>query len=58
MNFTSQFAAVLRENTLIAPDHEVVKYNGRAMSCEEIYNTIKDIDKGTAAKRVVLNYGS
>ena len=58
MNFTSQFASVLKENTLIAPDHEVVKYNGRAMSCEEIYSTIKAIAKGTATKRVVLNYGT
>jgi len=58
MNFTAQFAGVLRENTLIAPHCNVVKYNGRPMSCEEIYKAIKDVADGSALARVVLTHGA
>jgi 2-oxoglutarate ferredoxin oxidoreductase subunit alpha len=58
MNFTAQFAGVLRENTLIASHYNVVKYNGRPMSCEEIYDAIRDIADGSAPSRVVLTHGA
>jgi hypothetical protein len=40
-----------------------VKYNGRPMSCEEIYDTLKQISsspaaKGQAPKRMVLRIGT
>jgi 2-oxoglutarate ferredoxin oxidoreductase subunit alpha len=64
MNYSGQFAGLLREKTGISVDHLIVKYNGRPMSCEEIYDTIKQISpsstraNGPAPKRLVLRNGS
>ena len=64
MNFSGQFAGLLREKTGISADHLVVKYNGRPMSCEEIYDALKLISpgparaNGPAPKRLVLRNGA
>jgi 2-oxoglutarate ferredoxin oxidoreductase subunit alpha len=59
MNYTGQLAGLLREKTGILNDHQVVKYNGRPMSCEEIYDAIKEISSGEAApERLVLRNGT
>jgi len=63
MNYSGQFAGLLREMTGISADHRVVKYNGRPMSCEEVYGALKQISSGAAAKgqapkRLVLRNGT
>lgn len=58
MNYSGQLGGVIREKTLIPIEQYVVKYNGRPMSCEEIYHAIKKIAEGKAANRVVLNAGA
>ncbi len=64
MNYSGQFAGLLREKTGVASDHLVVKYNGRPMSCEEVYGAIKQISpsptraNGPAPKRLVLRNGT
>lgn len=58
MNYSGQLIGILRERTCIPVDQMVVKYNGRPMSCEEIYDAVKMIHAGTAPKRVVLNRGA
>jgi 2-oxoglutarate ferredoxin oxidoreductase subunit alpha len=58
MNYSGQFAGLLREKTGITVDHMVVKYNGRPMSVEEVYDALKQVAKGTAPKRVVLRSGA
>ncbi len=64
MNFSGQFAGLLREKTGISVDHLVVKYNGRPMSCEEIYDALKQMSpsparaNGPAPKRLVLRNGA
>jgi 2-oxoglutarate ferredoxin oxidoreductase subunit alpha len=58
MNYTGQLAGLLREKTGIPTDHQVVKYNGRPMSCEEIYDAVKQISSGTAPERLVLTNGT
>ncbi len=64
MNYSGQFAGLLREKTGITVDHLVVKYNGRPMSCEEIYDALKQIApsptrvNGPAPKRLVLRNGA
>ncbi|HUK75455.1 MAG TPA: 2-oxoacid:acceptor oxidoreductase subunit alpha, partial [Nitrososphaerales archaeon] len=64
MNYSGQFAGLLREKTGISVDHLVVKYNGRPMSCEEVYDALKQISpnpsraNGPAAKRLVLRNGA
>lgn len=58
MNYTSQLAALVRQHTGIEPDNLVVKYNGRPMSLEEVYNAVKRIQSGKAPKRQVLKNGT
>jgi 2-oxoglutarate ferredoxin oxidoreductase subunit alpha len=58
MNYSGQLVGILRERTCIPVDQLVVKYNGRPMSCEEIYDAVKDIAAGTAPKRLVLKHGA
>ncbi len=63
MNYSGQFAGLLREKTGISPDHLIVKYNGRPMSCEEIYDALKRLSpnaraNGPAPKRLVLRSGA
>jgi 2-oxoglutarate ferredoxin oxidoreductase subunit alpha len=64
MNYSGQFAGLLREKTGITVDNMVVKYNGRPMSCEEIYDALKQMSpgpthsNGPAPKRLVLRNGA
>jgi 2-oxoglutarate/2-oxoacid ferredoxin oxidoreductase subunit alpha len=58
MNYSGQLIGVLRERTCIPVEQLVVKYNGRPMSCEEIYEAVKAIHGGKAPKRLVLNRGA
>jgi 2-oxoglutarate/2-oxoacid ferredoxin oxidoreductase subunit alpha len=58
MNYSGQFAGLMREKTGITTDHQIVKYNGRPMSCEEVYDAIKQISSGSALKRLVLRNGT
>ncbi len=53
-NFSGQYAELLRANTGIAPDHLVLKYNGRPISAEEIHQTVSEIRRGDAPARIVL----
>ncbi|MDI1496187.1 MAG: pyruvate ferredoxin oxidoreductase alpha subunit [Cenarchaeum symbiont of Oopsacas minuta] len=56
-NQTSQFGMLLRQQTGIKPNVNIVKYTGRAMTCTELYNTIESIVSGSGKKREVLTYG-
>jgi len=64
MNYSGQFAGLLREKTGISVDHMVVKYNGRPMSCEEVYDALKQVSpnparaNGPVPKRLVLRSGA
>jgi len=63
MNYSGQFAGLMREMTGISADYHIVKYNGRPMSCEEIYDALKQISsspaaKGQPPKRMVLRIGT
>jgi 2-oxoglutarate ferredoxin oxidoreductase subunit alpha len=58
MNYSGQLIGILRERTCIPVDQLVVKYNGRPMSCEEVYEAVKMINSGKAPKRVVLKAGA
>ncbi|HEX9870515.1 MAG TPA: 2-oxoacid:acceptor oxidoreductase subunit alpha [Candidatus Tectomicrobia bacterium] len=54
LNFSGQFAQLLREQTGRASDYLVVKYNGRPMSGQELHRAFRDIHAGTSQPRVVL----
>lgn len=64
MNYSGQFAGLLREKTGVFVDHTVVKYNGRPMSCEEVYEVLKTLARasgradGPAPSRMVLRSGT
>ena len=58
MNYSGQLIGVVREKTCVPIDQLVVKYNGRPMSSEEIYDAVKMIHEGKAPKRLVLRHGT
>ena len=57
-NYSGQLIGIVRERTCIPVEQMVVKYNGRPMSSEELYDAIKMIHEGKAPKRVVLTRGA
>ncbi|MBI3860081.1 MAG: 2-oxoacid:acceptor oxidoreductase subunit alpha [Thaumarchaeota archaeon] len=58
MNFSAQLIGIVRERTCLPIEQLVVKYNGRPMSCEEVYDALRLISEGKAPKRVVLKHGA
>ncbi len=59
MNYSGQFAGIIREQTGIAMDYKVVKYNGRPMSRDEIYESVKTIlTTSNSLRKVVLSHGA
>jgi 2-oxoglutarate ferredoxin oxidoreductase subunit alpha len=57
-NFSGQLARLVREQTGIAMDHLIVKYNGRPMSVDEVYDALKRIITQRTPKKVVLTHGA
>jgi 2-oxoglutarate ferredoxin oxidoreductase subunit alpha len=58
MNHSGQLGSLLRQHTGIEADYKVVKYNGRPMSLDEVYNAVKRIKSGDAPRRQVLKSGA
>lgn len=59
MNYSGQFASLLREKTGIAMDHLVLKYNGRPISSEELVEALVRLhDRSLTERRVVLRGGA
>ena len=58
MNFGAQLGGLIRERTGVGLTHTVVKYNGRPMSNDELYDAIKAIIHNQAPKRTVLTRGA
>ncbi|WP_337863769.1 2-oxoacid:ferredoxin oxidoreductase subunit alpha [Nitrososphaera sp.] len=58
MNYSAQLAFMVRQHTGRNADNLVVKYNGRPMTLEEVYNAVKRILNGNAPRRQVLKSGS
>jgi 2-oxoglutarate/2-oxoacid ferredoxin oxidoreductase subunit alpha len=58
MNYSAQLIGIVRERTCIPIKQVVVKYNGRPMSSEELYDALKTIHDGKAPERTVLKHGA
>ncbi len=60
MNYSSQLAKLIKQNLHRDIDYEIVKYNGRPISCDELYRIIKEIvnNNNTNKRRIVLDYGT
>jgi 2-oxoglutarate ferredoxin oxidoreductase subunit alpha len=58
-NYSAQMAAVIAEKTQINIKHRVVKFNGRPISCNEIYDSVRQIvARPEANERVILTHGA
>jgi 2-oxoglutarate ferredoxin oxidoreductase subunit alpha len=57
-NYLGQLGGVIKEETGIAANFYVLKYNGRPITTTEVYGALKNIVSGQAEKRQVLKYGS
>lgn len=58
MNYSGQLGSLVRQHTGIEPDYQIVKFNGRPMSLDEVYNAVKRIKTGDAPRRQVLKSGA
>ena len=58
MNYTGQLGSLIRQHTGLEPYYHIVKYNGRPMSLDEVYNGVKRIIRGDAPRRQVLKSGA
>ena len=58
MNYTGQLGSLVREHTGLEANYHIVKYNGRPMSLDEVYNSVKRIIHGDAPRRQVLRSGA
>ena len=58
-NYSGQMAAVIAEKTMIDIKNKIVKYNGRPITQDELYESLKRIiSNPTENKRVVLTHGA
>jgi 2-oxoglutarate ferredoxin oxidoreductase subunit alpha len=53
-NYSGQFARLLRETTGYAPEHLIVKYNGRPIPGEALYQALKTVIEGKGEARMVI----
>jgi len=57
-NYTAQLAGVIREETGVAMDYFVLKWSGRPMSADEVYEALRLIMQNKAPTRQVLTHGA
>lgn len=58
MNYTGQLGSLVRQHTGLEANYHIVKYNGRPMSLDEVYNSVKRIVREDAPRRQVLRSGA
>ena len=57
MNYLAQLDILLKQNTTINTDHNILKYNGRPISLSELYESFLTIINNNLGKRVILENG-
>ena len=58
-NYSAQMERVIRENILIGIDNKILKFNGRPISQDEVYDSVRKIvAKPKEAQRLVLVHGA
>lgn len=58
MNYSGQLGSLVRQHTGLEAHYHIIKYNGRPMSLEEVYNGVKRIIDSDAPRRQVLRSGA
>jgi 2-oxoglutarate ferredoxin oxidoreductase subunit alpha len=58
-NYSGHMAAVIAEKTMIDVKNKIVKFNGRPMSQDEIYQSVKQVMSNPGQnRRLVLTHGA
>ncbi len=57
-NYNAQLGQIITEQALVKPNFYVLKYTGRPMMTNEVYQALKNILTGNAAERQVLTLGA
>ncbi|HET6589076.1 MAG TPA: 2-oxoacid:acceptor oxidoreductase subunit alpha [Candidatus Nitrosocosmicus sp.] len=57
MNYLSQLNLLIKQNTNLKADYNVLKYNGRPMSNTEIYDSLLNIIENKSEQKVILTNG-
>jgi len=57
-NYSAQLAGLIAEKTGLFPRYQIVKYNGRQISLDELYIAVKRVLEGKAPERQVLEGGA
>jgi 2-oxoglutarate ferredoxin oxidoreductase subunit alpha len=57
-NYSGQLGKLFKQNTGRDIDYFILKYTGRAMTCTEVYDSLKKIVQKKAGKREVLMHGA
>ena len=57
-NFSGQLGGIIKEQTGIAPNCQILKYTGRPMTTTEVYEALKAVLTGRALEREVLMFGA
>ncbi len=57
-NYSGQLGKLFKQNTGRDIDYFILKYTGRAMTCTEVYDSLKKIVQNKANKREVLMHGA
>jgi 2-oxoglutarate/2-oxoacid ferredoxin oxidoreductase subunit alpha len=58
-NYSAQMERVIRENTLITIKNKILKFNGRPISQDEIYDSVRQIvGRSGESQRLVLAHGA
>ena len=57
-NYTGQLGTLIKQNILRDVDYYILKYTGRAMTCTEVYESMKKIIENKAQKREILTHGA
>ncbi len=57
-NYTAQLAGIIKQETGISMDHFVLKWTGRPLYVDEVYEAIKLIMLDKAPRRQVLTHGA
>ena len=58
MNYSGQLGGLIAEKTGIEISNYILKYNGRPMLQDEVYQALRSVVEGTAPKRRVLTLGA
>ena len=57
-NYSGQLGKLFKQNVARDIDYFILKYSGRAMTCTEVYDSLKKIVQNKANKREVLMHGA